>query len=238
MKKAFSLLELVVVIVVVGILAAAIIPRTESNRAHEAAMQVVNDIRYTQHLAMLDDKFNPADNEWFKKRWTILFNSDQYTCNKIAYTIFQDLSGTGNPDLTSTVIEVARDPQNANIEYNKGQFLSGGFSGENDLDFRNLQECGGSNPEKVRGNKKYNLGLTYGISSIKFSSSCSYYSSQRISFDHVGRPIYGKLSSYTESYEKNRIVRADCEIQLQDDIGETVTIVITPETGYTYIKRT
>ncbi|MCF6310454.1 MAG: type II secretion system GspH family protein, partial [Sulfurimonas sp.] len=58
MKKAFTMLELVMVIVVIGILAAVMLPRVASDRLAEAATQVISHIRYTQHLAMVDDQFD------------------------------------------------------------------------------------------------------------------------------------------------------------------------------------
>jgi len=82
MKKAFTMLELVFVIVVIGILAAAIIPSTRTNPAQEAAIQLLSDIRYTQHLAMIDDKYGqntPGNVDWFQKRWQIVFAGDTYS---------------------------------------------------------------------------------------------------------------------------------------------------------------
>ena len=67
MLNAFTLIELVFVIVVVGVLAAAIIPRIQTNPVKEAAIQLLSHIRYTQHLAMVDDKYNSNDSAWFKK---------------------------------------------------------------------------------------------------------------------------------------------------------------------------
>ena len=61
MKKAFTMLELVFVLVVIGILAAVMIPNMQSTALREAAIQVVSHIRYTQHLAMIDDKFDTTD---------------------------------------------------------------------------------------------------------------------------------------------------------------------------------
>ena len=79
MKKAFTLLELVFVIVVVGILAAVIIPSTRTNPVREAAIDLVSKIRYTQHLAMVDDKFDVGDPAWMQNRWQIVFNGTQYS---------------------------------------------------------------------------------------------------------------------------------------------------------------
>ena len=40
-------MEVIIVIVVIGILAAVVIPRTGSNKLNEAASQVISHIRYT-----------------------------------------------------------------------------------------------------------------------------------------------------------------------------------------------
>jgi len=72
-KKAFTLIELIFIIVIMGILIAVIVPRVNSNKLDEAAIKLISDIRYTQHLAMVDDKFNKDSSNWFKERWRIVF---------------------------------------------------------------------------------------------------------------------------------------------------------------------
>ena len=84
MKKAFTMLELIMVIVIIGILAAVIIPRTGSNNTAEAAVKLISDIRYTQHLAMIDDKY--GDNvgiPWYQKLWQIRFNGNTYSIRSV-----------------------------------------------------------------------------------------------------------------------------------------------------------
>jgi len=78
MKKAFTMLELIMVIVIIGILAAVIIPRTGSNKTAEAAVKLISDIRYTQHLAMIDDKYG-QNNNWYRDLWQIRFNGNSYS---------------------------------------------------------------------------------------------------------------------------------------------------------------
>ena len=75
-KRAFTMIELIFVIVVVGILAAIMIPKLNRNASREAANQILTHIRYTQHLAMQDDKYVQSVDEklWFKMRWGITFN--------------------------------------------------------------------------------------------------------------------------------------------------------------------
>jgi prepilin-type N-terminal cleavage/methylation domain-containing protein len=79
MKKAFTMLELVFVIVVIGILAAVIIPNTRTNPVQEGAIQLLSHIRYTQHLAMMDDKYDATNATWFRDRWQIRFSSTSYS---------------------------------------------------------------------------------------------------------------------------------------------------------------
>lgn len=211
MKKAFTMMELIFVIVVIGILAAVVIPRTGSNKLHEAALQVVSHIRYTQHLAMVDDKFNTADATWYEKRWQIIFGTSASTNNRPAYTIFSDTSGTGEPDKS----EMAKNPLDSN------KLLSGGYSGTlhttNDAD---------------EVTKEMNLGY-YGITGYNLAGGCS---GARVSFDHLGRPFRGDLSSMTGAYSAGtqRLITSQCTITLTDS-SDNVAIAIEPETGYACI---
>ena len=81
-KSAFTMLELVFVIAVIGILASAIIPRIDRDTLYEASEQLLNDIRYTQHMAMMDDVYDDTDQSWFQHRWKIDFSGNQYAVSK------------------------------------------------------------------------------------------------------------------------------------------------------------
>ena len=105
MKKAFTMIELIFVIVVIGILAAVIMPRTGSNKLHEAATQVLSHIRYTQHLAMVDDKFVENNDTWFRSNWQIEFRSGT---TFVDYRIYTDKDQNGNVDIINN--EAAIDP--------------------------------------------------------------------------------------------------------------------------------
>ena len=50
MKHAFTMIELVFVIVIAGILSAMIASSFDGNNLRQAADQIVSHIRYTQHL--------------------------------------------------------------------------------------------------------------------------------------------------------------------------------------------
>lgn len=67
--RAFTMLELVFVIVVVGILSFIAASSFQRNTVQEATDQLLSHIRYTQHLAMTDDKFNAGIANWYRNQW-------------------------------------------------------------------------------------------------------------------------------------------------------------------------
>lgn len=104
-RKAFTMLELVIVIVVIGILAMAAIPRVKDDQLAELVDQTVSLIRYTQHLAMQNNPFDPQDPAWFKKRWTIQFvqctsKNGVFGANSgspFGFTVFRLTDNSGGP---------------------------------------------------------------------------------------------------------------------------------------------
>ena len=78
MKKAFTMLELIFVIIVIGILSAIILPSTKRNPLAESAADLLSMVRYTQHLALIDDKYEKST-VWYKDRWQIKFSGNKYS---------------------------------------------------------------------------------------------------------------------------------------------------------------
>jgi len=72
------MIEMIIVIVVAGILAAVLLPRFEKDPVLEAAEQVAKHIRYAQHLSMVDDVYDDTDANWYQNRWSIDLCSTQY----------------------------------------------------------------------------------------------------------------------------------------------------------------
>jgi len=219
MKKAFTMIELVFVIVVIGILAAAIIPSTKTNPLQEAAIQLISHIRYTQHLSIVNDNYDNTDGNWTKGRTQIVFSSvgsttSQYSDNLPAYTIFADRdlgSGYGGD---ATLAEIAKNPSNPS------QYMSGGY-GSGKLDIRSAT---------FAGMKKMNLGKSYGVTSIKRSGGCK--DMYHLMFDEFGRPMTG---THTPTKNSHALIIKDCNITLSDG-SESVVITIRPETGYASIN--
>jgi len=237
-KYAFTILELVFVIVVAGILTATIVPRFNRNSLQEAADQIISHIRYTRHLAMVDDKFTTNDSKWFKGRWTISFYKNLsftstrctpgYYQNIWAYTIFSDTpTYAGKP----TMKEMARNP------INPDQFLSGGYN--NTLCIDNAE-----NTDDNQSAKSMRLGEKYGIKDMKFSGGCRS-NVRHLSFDYLGRPFNSlpSLAAYElPSSGYHKLLTSRCIIDIcsvancnNADSNEKITIVIEPETGYAHI---
>jgi type II secretory pathway pseudopilin PulG len=229
-NPAFTVLELVFVIVVIGIISATAFPRISNNNLRVAADQVVSHIRYTQHLAMQDDKFDANDPEWFKGRWTIRFYENLSFTNTAcpvknfntiwAYTIFSDKPGyTGNPNLT----EMARNPQNPN------QFLSGGFNNTLCVDNKD-------NAINNQSMASLRLNTQYGVKNVVFGGGCR--SNVRyINFDYLGRPSnsFPNVHPYElPSAGWHKLLTQQCRITLSNEV-DSITIAIEPETGYAHI---
>lgn len=101
------MLELVFVIVVIGILAAAIIPRMDRDTLYEASEQLLHHIKYTQQLAMSENVYDDVDPNWYQSRWAMRINNNAYSIirsNDITDTAVDpltkaDIDGTNEYDL-------------------------------------------------------------------------------------------------------------------------------------------
>ena len=216
MKKAFTMLELVVVIVVIGIIAAAALPRINDDHIAEAADQVMSHIRYTQHLAMQDSKFDPTDARWFRKRWSITFTRAAF-CeggNEWRYSVYHDdRNVTGN---LNSANEVARDP------LDPSKFMSSGWAGISKANCANASS-------------KYNLARKFGITNVELRGVCRDGNLQTISFDEFGRPMRSVSTpgggGAARGYDRLVYNGQNCQIVLST-AKRQATITIAPETGF------
>ena len=103
-KNAFTMLELVFVIVVLGIIAAIAMPRIDRDRTQEAADSILADIRYAQHMAMADyrqQSIGTNANQWQRSfcRQASSLHGDYLTHKKENslrfYTSFQNTYSEG-----------------------------------------------------------------------------------------------------------------------------------------------
>ncbi len=204
-KNAFTMIELVLVIVVLGILAALAIPRLDRDLRQEAADNVLSAIRYTQHLALVDDETNSSDNQWQKTLWQIRFN----TGNE-AQDFFYVVASNTDKNNQLAQNECAIDPSNGKYMYNQ--------NGNHTIDST-------ESPNIFIGKK-------YGVDSITFQGGCS--NSQHIAFDHLGRPhvnIYNAGNDYATYMTSD----CNITFSSTNGAFDPFKIIIKKETGYTYV---
>lgn len=201
-RPAFTMLELVFVIVVLGILASLAMPRLERDLRQEAKDNLLSAIRYTQHLALIDDKTNPADPNWQKKLWRITFSTSTDNLANF-YTVASDTSSNGAISQTESAI----DPVNGKYMYNVG--------GDTTID----------------SNESSNIfiGKKYGINSMTFEDGCE--DAQHVAFDHLGRPHNG-IGGATNDYSKYMSEDCIIEFGFVDGSITPLTVTIATETGY------
>ena len=204
-KKAFTMLELVMVIVVVGILAALALPRLDRDLKQEAADNILSAIRYTQHLALADDRHKFDNPKWHRRFWKIMFA--QCSNNKYFYRIGND----ADMDSTTTFEEkeAALDPANGKLMY-----------------VANNGDCSANNVSQ-----NILIGKKYGVTVNKGTGGCQ--GLKHIGFDHLGRPHVSFSASDIPDY--STYMSTTCTLNFSLENGETFQITIQPETGYAQI---
>lgn len=226
MKKAFTLVELIFVVVVIGILAFSLWPKKQPIQALAAARQIVAHIRYTQHLALNDDKFathtdgtSSIAKDWYKRLWRITFSN--LTADKDCkiggwrYAVYQniagDLSDKGQPNGT---IEAARNPAQA------GKVLSACYSGLS-----------------TNTSDELNLSQTYKIKNIDFSEFAEGGKIQGIIFDELGRAY--PRGDFSQAYINDKKFKHNSygRIKLSAKDRSKANILVFAETGYACVEN-
>lgn len=210
-RQAFTMLELVMVIVVLGILAALAIPRLDRDVRQEAGENILSAIRYTQQLALMDNKarLDPSTTKsWQKSFWMLRFVNNG---GDWQYIIASNTDYGANLDKT----EAAIDPANGKYFY-----------------------ASGSTPTSNESPSCF-ISKKYGINAVDFTGctvltgSTGTSNAQHIAFDYLGRPQKGVFGA---TNTLSTLMHADCTIRFQfEDGSDDLNITILKDTGYAFI---
>ena len=202
------MLELIFVIVIIGIITAVMLPRIDRDNVYEAGQQVISHIKYTQHLAMIDNKYDDTNINWHNERWQIAFTQCGGGNPSVMYSVHSDKAPFG---VLPARTEAALDPLSRLPLYHN-----------------NCNPVAGTDDDKVDLEGNYNISILDVTSCLDNGGNTV----QRIGFDSLGRPFtnVSTAATSTASY-----MTAACDILLAVDIDSNVTIRIEPETGYTHM---
>jgi prepilin-type N-terminal cleavage/methylation domain-containing protein len=211
-RTAFTMFELLIVIIVMGVLAAMALPRYENDIRQEAADNLLSAIRYTRLMALTDNVVNPRNSKWQRAFWR--FGIEGCSDDGIFYYVSSDKDYEGDIDTD----EIVNDPTN-------GLHLMGD----------NQSPC----ENEVQKNASPNIFLTkrFGIKEgdIDICTDGGKY----IGFDYLGRPHRGFAGNNgSTSPDYSSLLHSDCTITVK--FGNSglspMKIVVEAGTGHTYIK--
>ncbi len=207
-RMAFTMIELVMVIVVLGILAALAMPRLDRDLRQEAADTILSKIRYTQHLALTDNKHRFNLSDWQRAFWR--FSVESCSGGGLFVGVGTDIDRQGDTSEDEAVL----DPTNG-----KPMF------------WRNTSSCG-SGDDLSASSENIFITKKFGVNSITGGGDCA--GVQHIGFDHLGRPHVSFSSSSTPNYAS--YIDDQCTFTFTLEDGDPFTINIEPQTGYAYIS--
>jgi prepilin-type N-terminal cleavage/methylation domain-containing protein len=212
-KSAFSLIELVFVIVVLGILASLAMSRSERDLKQEAAETVLSHIRLAQQLALRDNKHRTDNNGlWQRAYWNI------------------NLTPCANGDWSYIV------GSNIGLENGGANAIAKNESAVNPVDGKYLWTDNCDNLEADES-ESVHLSKKFGISDIAQSNACG---NRQIAFDYLGRP---HTDTNYDAPDFSKLMQGDCNLTFtlstdQDGDGDidTFNIIVKEETGHAYIE--
>ena len=218
MKPSFTLLELVIVIIIIGILVSTVSIFIPNDNLRLAADNLAKNIRFTKSLALKDDKYQPFPNNdtsqeenrskyWFRRFWQIKIAKNQ--TDNFYFVVYNDDDLDNNPD----VKDMAKDP--LTNKYINGNY----YSNTSDKD-ANLSTFGITN-------------IAYRYKSI--NSNIISGKPLRIYFDNYGNVYINKNNNKSLNIFNNmKLLTSKLKIILNQN-NKSIMLIVTSN-GLVYIK--
>ena len=204
MKKSFTLLELILMIVLLGFLYTSFIPKVKVSKIDDLTNRLVLYLKQTRNQSLINDKFSNSDNLWHKKRWTLKFFRCRETIGGIYYVIYSDKNASGHPGIDDSL--------------------------KDSLTLKNIYSTN-SCTENIKNSKYVLISQNFNIRTVNIS--CNETSSLgQLSFGSDGK-IYSKLSADENDDSSYEIIN-NCKIELIDTFNEKRVINLESKTGYVY----
>jgi len=237
MKKSFTLLEIIFVLIIIGILSTSMNFSFSDTSLLRAGDQIVSHLNYTRHLAIKENKmqYYPINNSatemnrskyWFKQWWQIRFSQKTSDPKDYWYEIFTDVpydngknfDKYGNTPTPKWDITYAKNPSD--------KYLIG------NCDVSNYPDC-------IDSDTKLNLSKTYGIKKMLFINIPN----KRLLFDNYGNVYLDEGeqgdANDTNPYDNNErepLLNTAKIVLCKDDNCEiNTTICISPKIGNAYL---
>jgi len=208
-KRAFTMLELVFVIVIIGILAVLSFSSMDRDLRQEAADNILSDIRYTQHLAMTDNKHQFNNHRWERGYWRIIFSTCAGGGRYYMIGARDDLRTSTNGFFKRN--QAAMDPANGKPMW-----------------WKDLWNCDDGDPSN-NVSKRIFLTDNYGVANVVSGGGCA--GATHIAFDHWGRPYHGAGFTTSGQPDHGGYMTADCIFTFTMSDSQTFAIQINQETG-------
>lgn len=211
-KQAFTLLEMVIVIAVISIISVMSMSQISKDDFKQAQLAILSDIKYTQSLALRDNKHSLSDPKWQRKFWRIIFSTCRGGGKYYMIGSDFDTSGAGNSYFAKS---------EAAMDLTEGKPLW----------WYNAGECGDS-----RVSSRIFITKKYGITDVKSYGGCSTKTSKmgHLGFDYMGRPHYG--FGLSKEPNNSSYIKTPCRFEFTFENQKKFSIVIEPESGYAHIE--